>query len=170
MLFVIFVAINSHIKHKIHKRRNTIGKSSGVVPLHAGRIESFLHAVSAWASARPDILAVALVGSHARGNARADSDIDLVLLVEDPAAYLSGEDWPKRFGGVVRRPVEPYGRVTSLRVWYDDGREAEDGFTTAQWAERLLDERPRRTIRDGMRILFERHPLLSPLAGGQPAA
>ena len=136
----------------------------------ADMVESFLKAVSIWASAQPDILAVALVGSHARGGARADSDIDLVLLVEDPAAYLSNADWPKRFGRVVRRQVEPYGRVTSLRVWYDDGREVEYGFTTAQWAARPLDEGTRRVIRGGMRILFERSPLFPPQAGGRPAA
>ncbi|MBN1315772.1 MAG: nucleotidyltransferase domain-containing protein, partial [Anaerolineales bacterium] len=43
-------------------------------------VEQFLSAVVTWASAKPDIVAVALVGSHARGTSGPGSDVDLVIL------------------------------------------------------------------------------------------
>jgi predicted nucleotidyltransferase len=124
-------------------------------------IEEFLGAIADWASSQSDVYAVALVGSHTRGVARADSDIDLVLLVADPEKFLADKIWPDQFGKVVRRRVESYGLVTSLRLWYDDGREVELGFTTPQWVALPLDEGTRQVMRGGMRILFERGKVLS---------
>jgi predicted nucleotidyltransferase len=46
-----------------------------------------IDAIVIWATAEPTIKALALVGSHARGTARADSDIDLVLLTTHPRAF-----------------------------------------------------------------------------------
>lgn len=43
-----------------------------------------LERITAWFQAREGVATIALVGSHARGAARPDSDIDLVLLVDDP--------------------------------------------------------------------------------------
>lgn len=125
-------------------------------------IESFLEAVAAWAAGRVDIQAVALVGSYARDAAREDSDIDLVLLVDDPAQYLRNTAWTGQFGAVERQQVEDYGKVTSLRVFYQDGPEVEFGLTTPDWAALPLDEGPRQVISDGMVALYEKKPLLSP--------
>jgi predicted nucleotidyltransferase len=130
----------------------------------AGSITIFLREVAAWASAREDILAVALVGSHARGDAGKDSDIDLILLVEDPEKFCSDKHWPEQFGSVLKQQMEYYGMVTSLRVWYDNGHEVEYGITTPRWAAEPLDEGTRRVIRDGMRVLFERGAILSRMA------
>ena len=51
-------------------------------------IRDFLHGFVRWASAQLDVQAIALVGSYARGEARDDSDIDLVLLTDQPQNYL----------------------------------------------------------------------------------
>jgi len=79
------------------------------------------------------IAAVARVGSHARGAATAASDIDLVLLVHGPRPYLDDTHWVERFRAVRQQQVVNYGRVTSLRVWYQDGREVEYGLTDETW-------------------------------------
>ena len=42
-------------------------------------IRDFRDRFATWASAQEDIQAIAFVGSYARGEARDDSDIDLVL-------------------------------------------------------------------------------------------
>ena len=47
-------------------------------------IREFLDTFVAWASAQ----AMALVGSYARGAAKDDSDIDLVILTDRPQTYL----------------------------------------------------------------------------------
>jgi predicted nucleotidyltransferase len=56
-------------------------------------IEPILQVVLAWAIAQSKIRAVALVGSHARGTARPDSDIDLMLLTTDPHGFRTDTAW-----------------------------------------------------------------------------
>ena len=51
-------------------------------------VEQFLARVCAWSLQRPDVVAVALVGSWACGHPGMDSDVDLVVLTTDKPAYL----------------------------------------------------------------------------------
>ena len=124
-------------------------------------VNKFLNEVTQWAFARTDIQALALVGSYARNAARETSDIDLVLIALKRDRYLHNLDWIKRFGNVEKYQIEDYGLLTSVRVWYDDGREIEYGLTDENWAAEPLDDGTRRVIEDGMRILFERGNILS---------
>jgi predicted nucleotidyltransferase len=122
-------------------------------------IKHFTH----WASTQAGILAVTLVGSHARNAARDDSDVDLVIITDDPRNYLTHTPWTAAFGSVAKQQIEDYGMLTSLRVWYEGGLEVEYGFTTRAWARTPLDEGTKKVIEGGMRILFERVALLGPL-------
>ena len=90
----------------------------------------FLDAFVRWASTREDMQAIALVGSYARGAARTDSDIDVVLLTDEPQIYLEDVKWTDRFGAVQKHQIEEYGKLISIRVWYQDGVEVEYGITT----------------------------------------
>lgn len=128
-------------------------------------ISQFLDEFARWASGQPGIQAVALVGSHARNAATDASDIDLVVIARQPERYLHDTAWTHHFGTVRRQQVEHYGQITSLRVWYSDGREVEYGFTDERWAALPLDAGTRQVIAGGLRVLFERGPLLSPLKG-----
>jgi predicted nucleotidyltransferase len=119
-------------------------------------IDNFLSNVVQWAVSQLDILAVALIGSYARGTATPSSDVDLVLLVADPGRYLDDTMWTARFGPVEKMQVEAWGMVTSLRVWYAGGPEVEFGLTTPAWAAAPLDEGTRRVVSDGLRVLFDR--------------
>lgn len=123
--------------------------------------EQFISDFSKWANEQSDIQAVALVGSYARDTATDTSDIDLVILVQDPSRYLDDQTWLQQFGEIRQSQVEDYGRLTSIRAWYSDGREIEYGITGIDWAASPLDEGTRRVISDGMRILFEQTPILS---------
>jgi predicted nucleotidyltransferase len=93
-------------------------------------IRDFLDNFLAWVSAREDVQAVALVGSYARGEARDDSDIDLVLLSDRSPAYLEDLKWIERFGAVEKYQTEDYVKLISPRVWYRNGVEVEYGITT----------------------------------------
>jgi len=124
-------------------------------------IRTFLDAFVAWASDQPDVQAIALVGSYARGAARDDSDIDLVVLTDQPRKYLDDLIWVERFGVIKKHQTEDYGKLISLRVWYQNGVEVEYGITTPDWAASPLDAGTRRVIQDGMSVLFERGILLS---------
>ena len=124
-------------------------------------IRGFWVAFVEWASAQVDVQGVALVGSYARGTARTDSDIDLILLTNQPRKHLDDLTWLGCFGAVEKHQTEDYGIVTSVRVWYQNGQEVEYGITTPDWAAVPLDAGTRRVISDGMIVLFERGTLLS---------
>lgn len=121
-------------------------------------IEDFMR----WSRRRRDIRAVALVGSYARMQANPASDVDLVIVTTDPQKYLTQTEWLRDFGIVITQKIEDYGKLTSLRVWYESGLEVEYGFTTREWVKSPLDRGTKRVIQGGMRVLFEKEILLSP--------
>ncbi|NJC98535.1 MAG: nucleotidyltransferase domain-containing protein, partial [Anaerolineae bacterium] len=88
-------------------------------------IEDFMR----WSRRRKDIRAAALIGSYARESPTESSDVDLVIIAEDPQAYITDAEWTRVFGRVITQKVEEYGKLTSLRVWYECGLEIEYGFT-----------------------------------------
>ena len=116
----------------------------------------FLKQVRTWADSQAQVLAAALVGSWARGSAKPDSDIDLVLIVENPIDFLEDTTWISRFGIPQNQQVKEYGAVTSLRVWYADGKEVEFGFTTPDWIAEPLDPGTRQVINAGCRVILDR--------------
>ena len=126
-------------------------------------IRDFLDAFLSWASDQPDVQGIALVGSYARGEARTDSDIDLVILTDQPSKYLDDMQWMGRFGTAEKHQTEDYGKLISLRVWYQDGApaEVEYGITTPDWAAIPLDAGTQEVMRGGIIVLFEQGMLLS---------
>jgi predicted nucleotidyltransferase len=133
------------------------------------QVEAVLAKVAGWAAGQPDLLAVGLVGSYARGQAHETSDVDLILIAEDPARLLEQRGWVEGFGTVSRVRVEDYGLVTSLRAWYLDGLEVEFGFTGRAWASQPLDPGTRWVIEGELRVLYERDKILSPLVSAKSA-
>jgi len=125
------------------------------------KVNQFLKYISQWASIQSDIQAIALVGSHASGTATETSDVDLVIITDDPNQYLHNLLWTERFGTVHKQQVEKYGLVTSIRVWYEDGLEVEYSIANEVWAAEPLDKGTQQVIADGMGILFERGTILS---------
>ena len=119
-------------------------------------LQHFLAAIKAWAEDQPDIQGVLLVGSHARGTARPDSDVDLVVLTTSPERYLDSISFAEKFGPVSKWAKEDWGAVTSMRVWYQHGLEVEYGIALPAWAALPLDPGTHQVISDGMQIIFDR--------------
>lgn len=117
--------------------------------------------LKSWAAKQNGIYGILLVGSQARGAARMDSDVDLIIMAEDHESYLSKLEWTAEFGEVSRTQTEAWGKVTSLRVWYQDGLEVEFGFTDESWVATPLDAGTQEVLAGGYRILFERDDLLT---------
>lgn len=124
--------------------------------------ERLLELIAKWATARRDISGVALVGSHARGSARADSDIDLVLLTAIPETFRAEEswvgdiDWSAEGTHPATWRDEDYGNVWSRRIWLSSGAELEISFAPLSWADiNPLDAGTRRVISGGCRILHD---------------
>jgi uncharacterized protein len=114
----------------------------------------FLEELRSWAAARPDILGIALVGSHARGTAQPDSDVDVVLLCSAPEELLNGS-WVSHFGEVESSSIEDYGALKCRRVFYRSGLEVEFGITGGAWASVPLDAGTRSVLAGGARVLYD---------------
>jgi uncharacterized protein len=123
-------------------------------------VSEFFNRVTDGAIHQPTLSGIALVGSHARGEARPASDIDLVLLCTHPNAFLEDISWARLFGEVAACQTEEWGRVTSLRVTYRNGLEVEFGLTTPAWARFPVDAGTRQVVSNGMRILLDKEGAL----------
>jgi predicted nucleotidyltransferase len=136
------------------------------VPSDAMEVASFLKSLVEWAGLQPHVAALALVGSHARGAARQDSDIDLIVLVTSPLPYLEDATWVSVFGQPVRHEIEDWGKVTSIRVWYATGLEVEFGLTGLDWASDPADQGDAHVVRHGIKVLYDRDGRLSSRLAG----
>jgi predicted nucleotidyltransferase len=128
------------------------------------RVSSFLQQFTEWAQAQVEIHSVILVGSLARGDAKPDSDMDLMIICSEPDHFLQKITWVNEFGKPSREVTEDWGLVTSLRVWYTDGFEVEFGFTDTDWIKEPLDAGTKRVLADGFRILLDKTNLLTKVA------
>lgn len=124
-------------------------------------ISAFLDAFGDWARSQPQIAAVALVGSYARGAAQEDSDVDLVILTPVIDRYLRDRSWLSLFGQVREWRDEDYGRVTSIRCYYESGLEVEYGFSTADWAAPPIDTGTLSVVSQGIKLLHDPHGIIA---------
>jgi len=85
--------------------------------MKAEKVSQFLKYISQWASIQSDIQALALVGSHASGTAKETSDVDLVIITDDPGQYLCNLLWIERFGTVHKQQVIAGG----MRILFERG-------------------------------------------------
>jgi uncharacterized protein len=125
------------------------------------KVSVFLEALNLWARAQHDIAAVALVGSHARDVATENSDVDLMILTPGVDRYLLDQSWVSLFGEPTKCGEENYGRVTSVRAFYQSGLEVEYGFTTPDWADTPVDEGTLSVVKIGMKILHDPQGILA---------
>jgi hypothetical protein len=135
------------------------------------RVAEVLRRVLAWAKARADVAGVLLVGSWARGAPRLGSDVDLVILVDEPDTLLVETSWVGAFGAERSRHREDWGAVQSLRVVYGDADdvsagtvELELGIAAPSWAALdPVDPGTARVVADGWRIVHDPRGLLTAL-------
>ena len=118
-------------------------------------IDELLKHVAEWGRSDSRITAVILVGSQARGTATATSDVDLVILTDDPLGLLGQNDWAQSLGSVLRWKDEDWGAVRSRRVWYADGLEVDFGFALPAWLAEPLDVGTRNVVQRGYRMVFD---------------
>ncbi len=127
-------------------------------------VSQFLSAVGAWANHQENISELILVGSHANGKAIPDSDIDLVLLCQNPTEFLEDISWVEQFGLVKDQTVEDWGKVKSLRVWYQNGLEVEYSFGSLDWIDSPLDSGTVGVLSHGYKVLIDKKSRLAELA------
>ncbi len=132
-------------------------------------IDDLLAQITQWAQQQTAIRAVVLVGSHARGAARPDSDIDVMCLTTSPdvfrsAAWITQIQWPSEHGAVEQWHDQTYGVVWSRHMHLSSGQEVELSFGALSWASVTpIDAGTRQVMSDGHRILYDPDGLLSTL-------
>lgn len=128
-------------------------------------VEALLERAVAWAAAREDVVALALVGSWARDAAWSGSDVDLVVLSDDPAGYTERDDWIEGLAsGAALVRTGDWGGVVERRLLLPSGLEVEVGIGLPAWAETSpVDPGTRRVVRDGLRALHDPRGLLAAL-------
>ncbi|MFF3853349.1 aminoglycoside 6-adenylyltransferase [Micromonospora sp. NPDC002575] len=133
-------------------------------------VESLLAAIQLWAQQRHDIHAVLVVGSHARTCVPADqwSDIDVVLVVDDPTTYATDGSWLATFG----RPLLTFTESTAVggfierRVLFDTGQDVDFALLPSGAAEQIgADPEAAAVLRRGFRVLADKVDLERKLPG-----
>ncbi|MDI9902255.1 nucleotidyltransferase [Rhodococcus sp. IEGM 1409] len=122
-------------------------------------VNALLVEVARWADEHDGVKAVVLVRSYAHGKERMASDLDLMILAENPEA-LANEGW-----FVQIRPdahfvrAASWGPVRERRFRLRSGLLVELNFATESWADVPLDGGTRRVLEDGHRVLYDTGPL-----------
>jgi hypothetical protein len=103
------------------------------------QVDQLVSLLTAWATTRPDLTGVGLVGSWAYGNARPDSDLDLVFLTPDPErfrdpAWIQEVDWASIGFHPAHWVDQDYGALWSRHLTLEPMAEVECGFAAPSWA------------------------------------
>jgi len=137
--------------------------------MNSEKLEDILNLLARFAEADPEILAMALCGSWARGTARDDSDIDLSIIVKDKIRFKDIK-WLKTIGfEKINDKLEhyidkTYGRVWSRHVFLKSGTEIEFSFADESWADcENPDTGTVKVVSDGYRIMYDPFNILQRL-------
>lgn len=118
--------------------------------------DKFILKVKEWGEISDSIDSIILVGSYARGDNTPDSDIDLCILTSDKEKYLNNPKIFSLFGKIEDYQLEDYGKLTSIRVWYNEGFEVEYGITDISWIDLPLDSGTREVLSDGYKVIVDK--------------
>ncbi|UOY03068.1 nucleotidyltransferase domain-containing protein [Blastococcus sp. PRF04-17] len=136
----------------------------------AAEVESVLGRLTAWARQQPDVRALALVGSWARGAAHGASDVDVVLLTDSPERYVVDDDWPAEVGGERLLTTRRWGPLTERRFLLGTGLEVDFCVGPPAWASvDPLDPGTAAVVSAGMRSLHDPDGALATLAAAVAA-
>lgn len=118
--------------------------------------DELIKKVTSWSRRDDRVIALGLCGSHAREEARPESDIDFCILTSNPSSLLEDRSWIHDFGSNARvaEPIEDYNLVQSIRVFYGV-TEAEFGVTDEAWARPPIDPGTASVMNAGLRILYD---------------
>jgi aminoglycoside 6-adenylyltransferase len=133
------------------------------------RLDLIAAAVTEWAAEREDVKAAVVVGSRARRDVPADrwSDLDVILIVDDPEPYAEDASWVAEFGRPVLTFLEetPMDGQRERRVLYETGEDVDFPLFPVSALERLeQSENAAHLLARGYRVLVDRIHLEERLA------
>jgi aminoglycoside 6-adenylyltransferase len=124
------------------------------------RMDLVAAAIADWAGSRDDVNAAVLVGSQARSETPADrwSDLDVILIVDDPQPYAEDAEWVAEFGNPVLTFLEdtPVGQL-ERRVVYESGEDVDLPLFPVSVLDRLEDsDNAAQLLARGYRLLVDK--------------
>jgi predicted nucleotidyltransferase len=136
-----------------------------ILPELPSRVAAAIASTQRAAEQLPAIRAVALVGSWARGAGRDDSDVDIVVLSNEPAVLLGATEWISGFyPGADLIRTNDFGAIQERRLRLPDDLVVELGIGAIDWARAAPpDPGTRRVARDGLVPLHDPDAILQAL-------
>lgn len=119
-------------------------------------MENLIQTIKAYAKNDAHIRSVLIVGSYARSANKEDSDLDLVIMTTNKQEMVEKPNFVNRFGKVIKQQTEYYGACTSIRIWYEDGKETEFGLVEPSWISLPLDKGTEKVLSDGYQIIIDK--------------
>ena len=133
------------------------------------KLEEILQLSFEFAKRNPKVLAIGLCGSCARGIIKPDSDIDLIILVNDKLKFkntnwIENFDFDKINERLNSFEDKEYGKVWSRHVFLKSKIEIEFTFADASWANtKKLDEGTIKVVSDGFKSIYDPQLILDNL-------
>ena len=139
-------------------------------PVTPRQVEALIAAVRFWVEGEDDLRALALAGSWARGDARPNSDVDLLIVANEPAARRCPEEWLPDISFAAAGfeiddcEARTYGDVWSCHVSLHSDGEVELTFAPPAWASASsLDPGTTFVVRDAFRVIVDKDGALQRL-------
>jgi len=133
------------------------------------KLQKIIPAILEWTTLREEITGVALTGSYARGEAREDSDIDLLVFVKDPETFgqtrwIKNINWSK-INLEFRSSNDGYYRSNRFtQIFFTNGLEIEFIFPDREWlSDAPLKPDNVHILKKGFVILYDREQKLKQL-------
>lgn len=138
------------------------------------RMDLIAAQIADWARERADVRAAVVVGSQARTDTPADrwSDLDVILVVDDPEPYARDAGWVAEFGTPLLTFLEPtMGDQRERRVLYETGEDVDLPLFPVGALERLeASENATALLARGFRVLYDGIGLTERLARSEQLA
>lgn len=135
------------------------------------RFDSILQSLARWGSRDPQIQAALIIGSQAREDHPADdfSDLDLILVAEDPRLLLTTDDWLSPIGNVHISFVETtLGGAQERRVLFDGALDVDFIILSPADFLHALQTDDAQILLRGCRVLFDKQGLLPAFHSAAP--
>jgi aminoglycoside 6-adenylyltransferase len=127
--------------------------------------DHLLQRVCAWGKAQPDIRALIVTGSYARGGADALSDLDLEIFTRTPDRYLQSDSWMTEIGPVcVYLALENDRGLPTRLIIFKDGSKVDFTVSTVAALAGMVKTRRLPTLYErGYRIVVDKDQAASRL-------
>ena len=119
-------------------------------------LDNFFNDLKEFAENTSHIESVIIIGTYARGTNKATSDLDIVIITSKKAEMVANQEFTQNFGKIDKKQTEYYGACTSIRVWYEDGKEVEFGLVEPSWISVPLDVGTYKVLSDGYKIVVDK--------------